>query len=394
MAATSDQERQIRKLLSQQDAVAAFGTFAFGENDLDAILSEAARVCAESLDVPFCKVCKYQTRENDLLVVAGHGWKAGVVGYAISVADQSSPQGRAFSTGEPQVCGNVEKANSYCLPPFYPEHKILSTVDVIVSSKSGVPFGVLEVDSPTENAFDKHDISFLIGFANILAEAVATSERSGTLRAAIARMKELVEEKEVLAQELKHRVRNSLHLVYGLLTSEVNEKHDKSSIEAFRAIALRVLGLAGVFDHLLGVGMSNIIGFGDYLDALCKNLPELYSEDGVALTCSADAVLLDLEVATSLGIITTELVSNAYTHAFPDRAGAIHVTLRATQTGASLSVSDDGVGYVEVETKRRGVGLVRRLVSQVEGTLTLKSENGTTWTVDFPISRAEPLLAA
>lgn len=393
MTAAPTLEQQIEKVLAQQRALADFGTFAFAEQDLGKILSEAARVCAECLGVPFSKICQYRKADHDLRVVAGHGWKSGVVGYAISVADESSPQGRAFSTGEPQVCANVQEANTYSLPPFYPQHAILSTVDVLVAAKAGVPFGVLEVDSPAENAFNKHDIDFLTGFANILAEAVATSERSDALRRTVARMEELVSEKETLSQELKHRVRNSLHLVYGLLTSEVAAKHDMASIIAFRSIALRVLGLAGVFDHLLGIGMTAVISFGDYVTALCDNLPDLYRDEKVTLTCSADPISLDLEVATSLGIVITELVSNAYTHAFAEESGTIRVTLLATPGGATLAVSDNGVGFVEVETKRRGVGLVRRLVDQIGGTLGLRSEYGTTWTIDFDIAKTEPVLA-
>ena len=48
----------VAKLLRQQAALAAFGTFAFRETDLQKILTEAARVCAKSLNVPFCKVCR------------------------------------------------------------------------------------------------------------------------------------------------------------------------------------------------------------------------------------------------------------------------------------------------------------------------------------------------
>ena len=343
--------------------------------------------------------------EKDLRIIAGYGWRSGIVGYAISAADQSSPQGRAFATREPQLCGNVAEANSYSLPSFYAEHGILSTVDVLVASKSGGSFGVLEVDSTSEDAFDRDDIDFLTGFANILAEAVATAERAEALRKTVARMEQLIAEKEVLAQELKHRVRNNLHLVFGLLMSEVGANHDPRSIFAFRSIALRVMGLAGVFDHLLGTGMTKTISFGDYVVTLCDNLPDLYVAEHVKLKCSAHSVELDLEMATALGIVVTELVSNAYMHAFPERIGSngtgpkstgeIRVLLRTTPEGASLSVGDNGVGFVdEVESKRHGVGLVRRLVSQVGGTLTLRLGEGTTWTIDFPVPAGAPLLAA
>jgi two-component sensor histidine kinase len=352
------------------------------------VLAEAARICAECLDVPFSKICQFQQAENDLLVVAGHGWQTGVVGFAISVADSSSPQGRAFTSGEPQVCGNVDETVSYTLPLFYGKHAIRSTADVLVAAKDGPPFGVLEVDSPLIDAFDDHDIDFLIGFANILAEAVATSERAENLRQTIVRMKELIEEKETLSQELKHRVRNSLHLVYGLLNAELDGDHPEDSIVAFRSIALRVMGLAEVFDHLLGIGMSKIINFGDYTKALCRNLPELYGQNHIDLICSVDEIHISLDDATALGIVITELVNNAYLHAFPDSVGTISVELTIAPGQATLAIVDDGVGYGAPASNRRGIGLVQRLVQQVDGTLTLESAHGTTWTIVWPVKDA------
>jgi two-component sensor histidine kinase len=394
MNASSSATAQVQRLLRREKALAAFGTFAFRETHLQAVLDEAARVCARCLDVPFCKICRYQEGENDLRVVAGHGWKEGVVGYAISVADESSPQGRAFTTGKPQLCANIDAANTYSLPSFYPEHGILSTVDVLVAAKTGAPFGVLEVDSQVSDAFDEHDIDFLTGFANILAEAVATAARAEDLRKTIARMEELVDEKETLSQELKHRVRNSLHLVYGLLTAELAGDHNQASVEAFRSIALRVMGLAQVFDHLLGVGMNKVINFGDYVAALCEDLPELYRAENVQLTFVTQPYRVDLDVATALGIIITELVNNAYLHAFGESDGEIRVALHVMQTEATLSISDNGVGFVEVETARRGMGLVKRLVQQVGGTMTRQPGNdGTSWTITLAPEPAVPQAA-
>jgi two-component sensor histidine kinase len=156
-------------------------------------------------------------------------------------------------------------------------------------------------------------------------------------------------------------------------------------LAAFRSIASRVMGLAQVFDHLLGVGMSRVINFGDYVEALCENLPELYSADDIVTKCSVEPVRIELDEATALGVIITELVSNAYVYAFPDTVGEITVTLRVGVGAGTLRVVDDGIGFVEVETKRRGVGLVRRLVEQVGGILTLRSEGGSSWTIEFPV---------
>ena len=393
MKTTSPLAGLVGRLLHRSHALATFGTFAFQEPDLQTVLTEAARVCAECLDAPFSKICKFQPHEIDLLVVARYGWNDGVVGFAISVADETSPQGRAFTTGKPQLGPNIDLMNTYALPSFYSEHGVLSTVDVLVAARTGAPFGVLEVDSQISDAFDEHDIDFLTGFANVLAEAVATSARSEDLRNTILRMEELIQEKETRSQELKHRVRNSLHLVYGLLTSELNNDHSNDSILAFRVIALRVMGLAQVCDHLLGVGMTKIINFGDYVGALCDNLRELYGAVDIKLECTVQPVRVDLDTATALGIIITELVNNAYLHAFPDGAGEISVALRVTPSGASLSIADNGIGFVEVETKRRGMGLVRRLVRQVDGILTLQSAGGSKWTIALAADAITPAAA-
>lgn len=318
-----------------------------------------------------------------------------MVGVAISVADETSPQGRAFVTGLPQLCPNIAEANGFCLPAFYADHGIRSTADVLVAAKAGPPFGVLEVDSPIANAFDGNDIDFLTGFASVLAEAVATSVRAEEQKQTISRMQELLEQKETLAEELKHRVRNSFHLVYGLLTAELDAGHADSSIAAFRSVASRVMVMGRVFDHLLGVGMSRTINFGDYVTALCENLRGLYEDRSIRLVSDVVAVQLELDDATALGIIITEIVNNAYLHAFPG-GGDISVSLQVAPGEATIIVADNGIGFVEIETKRRGMNLVRRLVRQVGGTIALRSVEGSEWTIRFPLKQnvADPQPAA
>src|SRR5258708_19648258 len=121
----------------------------------------------------------------------------------------------------------MRKDNKFELPPFYAEHGIVSTIDVVIKGGDR-PYGVLEIDNDKQHNYDQHDIDFLTGFANVLAEAVATSSRTTILQATIEQMKILVEEKDrllgqkkVLAEELQHRVRNNLQLVYGMLSKQL-----------------------------------------------------------------------------------------------------------------------------------------------------------------------------
>jgi signal transduction histidine kinase/CheY-like chemotaxis protein len=197
----TDAAAKVQKLLRQQAAIAQFGSFALRQRDLSKILAEAVRVCADGLNAPFSKVCQYRAEENDLLIVAGHGWQDGVVGHVVSRADLSSPQGRAFATGEPSICDDLQTCSYFDLPPFYAAHGIVSTIDVIIKGTDEQPYGILEIDSNRQHDYDQHDINFLTGFANVLAEAVSTASRGAALQVTVDTMKALVEEKDRLLHE-------------------------------------------------------------------------------------------------------------------------------------------------------------------------------------------------
>ena len=394
----SENAQQVLKLLQQQSAIARFGTFALRENDLLKILTEAAQVCARSLDVPLAKVCRFRAAENDLLIEAGHGWKSGVIGSTES-ADPSSPQGRAFTTGKPSICDDLSKEKSFELPSFYAAHGIVSTIDVVIHAKDDArPYGVLEIDNDRQHDYDQHDIDFLTGFANVLAEAVATSSRTATLRSTVAQMKVLVQDKDrllnqksVLAEELQHRVRNNLQLVYGLLIKQLGDTSDKLGQRGIKAIARRVSALAQVYDHLLGAEMTRTIDFGGYVKSLCLNLADIQgvSDRAVTLTCNSQPITLDLDVVTALGIVIAEVVTNSFDHAFPGGKGTIIVSVRSGLPDIrtmTITISDDGEGFkAPTESKRHGLGLVRRLVEQVRGTASLDSVDGTVRTINIPV---------
>jgi two-component sensor histidine kinase len=153
--------------------------------------------------------------------------------------------------------------------------------------------------------------------------------------------------------------------------------------------------LAQVYEHLLGTGLSQTIDFSTYLSALCLSLANLEhaQHPNVDLNCQLDTVILDLESVTALGLVTSELVANSYTHAFPSGTGSIKVSLSEDQAHrvATMIFADDGVGFVDTGgTKRHGLGLVRRLMEQLGGSATLRSDHGTEWSLSFPVSPPTP----
>jgi two-component sensor histidine kinase len=386
------QEQSVARLLRQQAALAAFGSYAFREPVLVRVLSEAARVCAEALDVPLCKVCRCREAEDDLLIVAGYGWGRDIVGRLTSRADETSPQGRAYTTEQPVIIPDLREADDYILPSFYAEHDVVSTMAVIIKGKEGAPYGVLEIGSRVQHTYDEHDVDFLTGFANVLAEAVQTAERAEAQRETIRELEVVAAERAVLAEEVKHRVRNNLQLVHGMLSSHLKLVTEGEARASAEGIIRRVVTLAEVYEQLLGTGMGREIDLGGYLQSLCRSLPRLQRDttDRIAVICSAESIPVGLDTVTALGMVVAELVANSFEHAFPNgRSGTIAIGLRRSDGRADeavLTVADDGAGFVEKPgSKRHGVGLVRRLAQQVRGSAELRSDRGAVWTFRFPV---------
>jgi two-component sensor histidine kinase len=227
----------------------------------------------------------------------------------------------------------------------------------------------------------------------LAAKNVVLGEKNTLLdekNALLTEKNRLLDDRNVLAQELQHRVRNNLQLVYGMLNRQLEATTDAAGKEGIGAIARRVMTLAQVYDHLLGTGLSRTIDFGSYLSSLCSSIESLQTtqQPNVTLTCHPESVILDLDTVTALGLVISELISNSYDHAFTDGTGTINVTLSGGKSGdqGTIIFADDGVGFAETgDSKRHGLGLVRRLMQQVSGSAAVRSHHGTEWTLRFPV---------
>jgi hypothetical protein len=117
-------ERDIGRLLRQQTALATFGELALHSSDLDEILTEACRIVGEALGTDLAKVVELQSDGHTLRVVAGVGWKPGVIGSAtIEVTDETS-EGRALKTGEPVISPDISLETRFSYPPFLLENNV------------------------------------------------------------------------------------------------------------------------------------------------------------------------------------------------------------------------------------------------------------------------------
>jgi two-component sensor histidine kinase len=274
-----------------------------------------------------------------------------------------------------------------------------------------LPYGVLEIGSTSKHSFDSYDIDFLTGIANIIAGAYDASRRAAALQVALNRMQELVDDKNLFLarnnalleeknrlldenagwmRDIRHLVRNDFQMVYEALSDQLRATTDPTAVRAIGASARRVMTLVEVYDHLLGAELGRTIELGKYLSSLCSSFEVLEKsrQPNIELIYHFEPVVCDVDNVASLGIVIAELMANSCAHAFPDGTGSIRVSLALDQESNIVTIvfSDDGVGFVEAsDGKRHGLASVRRLIEQIGGSATLRSDHGATWTLKFPV---------
>lgn len=373
--------------LRQRALLAELGAYALKAENLDALLQEACRLAAIGIDVRFSKVLEYIPDGGRLLVRAGIGWNPGVVGHATLEADAGSPAGHALTSGQPVISNDLAAEPRFKTPQLLLDHGVRRAMNVIIRG-DGKPFGVLEVDSRQPGDFLPDDVSFLQGTANLLGVAVERARREAELRQALDRH-------ELLLREADHRVKNSLQLVASLLALQRSRLSDPGAVAALDDAIARVQSVAETHRALNQSRDLRTVGLADMLGGLCSQLSQL-AGGATSLTCSAPTDLeLDAERALPLGLIVSELVTNAIRHAYPDQDGGV-VRVTATVEGEFVTIrcADEGVGTHPTTAggRRLGASIVTALTRQIGGTLDVAGVpgKGTVATLRLPRTAASP----
>ena len=157
--------------LEQQAALSNFGMEALKSSSVADLLDEAAKTAALGMRASLSKILEYRKIENDLLIRAGIGWRAGVIGEVTFGADMESPAGYAFHTGSPVISNHLEGEEQFRTPQLMIEHGVKRAINVLITYGGG-RWGVLEVDSSSAGEFEAADLAFLQGLANFVGVAL------------------------------------------------------------------------------------------------------------------------------------------------------------------------------------------------------------------------------
>ena len=130
--------RALQDRIRQQELLAELGVTALQGASLDQLLTETVRLTAKGLRVEFCKILEHIPSSNRLLVRAGVGWDAGVIGVATVGADLASPAGFALRTGKPVISNHLENEQRFRTSDLLKQHGIRRAMNVILRP-SGCP---------------------------------------------------------------------------------------------------------------------------------------------------------------------------------------------------------------------------------------------------------------
>ncbi|RYF94393.1 MAG: PAS domain-containing protein [Caulobacteraceae bacterium] len=228
------------------------------------------------------------------------------------------------------------------------------------------------------------DHTILLAFTDVTTRR--TMERD--LAELLARTEALLEQKQILLQEMEHRVANSLQIIASILMLKARAVNSPETRDHLKDAHQRVMSVAAVQSHLHAVEGIDQIEVGPYLGKLCESLGRsMIAEDRpIGLQVLADEGRMGSAQAVSLGLIVTELVINAVKYAFPDGREGARVVVRYESLGEDwkLTVSDNGVGKspapatgtVQGAVGGLGTVIVQALVKQLDARLEADSDSG------------------
>jgi PAS domain S-box-containing protein len=198
-------------------------------------------------------------------------------------------------------------------------------------------------------------------------------------------------EKEVLLKEVHHRVKNNLQILSSLINLQAKSLGKKAETDAFLVMQNRVRSISLVHESLYRSPDLSAVGMRDYLPNLAKQIAAAYDETAknVRLELDVDDIALSVDKGIPLGLLATELVTNALKHAFPPGTpGVLLLALKQTQDGCLLVVEDNGVGLPDGfnidASDTLGVQLLNALAAQLNGSLRITGNGKTRFEVEFP----------
>lgn len=198
-------------------------------------------------------------------------------------------------------------------------------------------------------------------------------------------------EKEMMFKEFQHRVKNGLGIITSLVSLEAGRMENDEGQRVLRNLETRIAALSTLYDMLYATGGVMEVSADAYLERLIENLATSLGADtrGIDIVTKLDPFPIDIKRAISLALVANELVTNSFKYAFPEgKTGSIEVRLAVNGETVRFEVMDDGVGlppgFDPDTSEGLGMTLVVLLARQLDASLTVSSNSGSRFVLNFP----------
>ena len=227
---------------------------------------------------------------------------------------------------------------------------------------------------------------FLVLLRRALDQAITRAQVEQERQHAEQAVREARDRAEVLLHEVNHRIANSLALVAALVRMQANSIEDPATKAAIEQVQARITAIAGVHRRLYTSDDVRSVEMSEYLTSLLAELDRAVHAPGISIRLQApETIDVPTDRAVSIGVLVTELVTNALKYAYPGGKGQIRVLLeRVSYNSVSLAVEDDGIGWSAADSPK-GTGVGSRVVSAMARGLgsTVEYGNGPGCRVSF-----------
>lgn len=227
-----------------------------------------------------------------------------------------------------------------------------------------------------------------------LAAYVFSQDRAGReLARANARLTEALAAREMLFKETHHRIKNNLQVVSSLLQMQAAKSADPQVRGVLQETQGRIQSIGLLHNILYTTDDVSSVDLRSYLQRLIHVLAQGYGaeERGIAIRLELEPVSVTMERAVPVGLVVTEVVTNAFKHAFPPGwTGEVCVSIRQHDSDFQIVVKDTGAGMPEQTAAPGGLGqtIIRAMVAQLDGQFTIARDGGTVFRMIIPAEAA------
>jgi two-component sensor histidine kinase len=218
------------------------------------------------------------------------------------------------------------------------------------------------------------------------ANGVRSTAARGALEDFQGPIAEASELREQLLDELNHRLKNNLQILYGLLRTAYRKTGNSEAREVLSDMSRRIGAMGTAQQVFYSARDSTEMSGPGFLEAVCANARVFFSDE-VSINYDATGGSLPKETAMPLALILNELLTNAAKHGANERGRVtIDVGLSRISGSHELYVQDRGPGFSleEAQARASGLGLVTVLAQRLQGTFTVERRSGARCTLRFP----------